>query len=340
MDAELNQRFALLNTYTTRLQEELEPARVELVGWFQTFFRRRRPPQNSTRIRAVLQTQDGIEFQLICNWAPRATRSMIFTPTVTGPTISDTELATLGLQPEYRRFIAHIAFYNLTVSAWVEAGGFAYTHPLNLDNTNIEDANPPCVWLDHAHLYIRNTLDNTPHQRGAVRVRQPVTRGTNPPSPAILAALQRGAISAPTDWAHELAEASDTATAAVLRNFAGLRDSLAAEVLPVAPEFGFSLYSEAGIHGWWIGDMDSETDNQQTRIVAEMLSRWNDLYPALEWMFRSYNLATVNVESVTVATGIRADRRDYNLAAGEHFTPFDPPVAITRVVYLPADAGE
>jgi hypothetical protein len=152
--------------------------------------------------------------------------------------------------------------------------------------------------------------------------------------------LQSGANNALTAWANELTEASDTATATVLRNFDELANRLMAEVRAVAPEAGFKLYSDGTLYGWVIGDCDSETDNAETRLVAKILSRWNDLHPAVEWLFRYYGLHNATVDSVDTKSVSRAQPVVCNLAGGEHFTPFDTTVAVTRVAYLPADAGE
>lgn len=154
-----------------------------------------------------------------------------------------------------------------------------------------------------------------------------------------LTAVQAGEAPALLRWADALADRGATAGADLLRWLPRFHDRIAEEVRLVAPSGGFfvNCVSWREHAAWVIGDCDCEIENQDTRNLDELLAAWNDFHLAVEWLHRQFGLPTVVVEAHALATGRLAERRSFNLAAGEHFTPFGPGV---RVLHLRAEAYE
>lgn len=171
------------------------------------------------------------------------------------------------------------------------------------------------------------------------RIRPPVSYDLPVVPAEIVAAVQAGEAPALLRWADALADRGASAAAELLRWLPSFHDRIAEEVRLVAPSAGFFVNCSPGREhaAWVIGDCDCEIENQDTRNLDELLAAWNDFHPAVEWLHRRFGLPTVSAEAHAIATGRLAEHRSFDLAAGEHFTPFEPGV---RVMHLRAEASE
>jgi hypothetical protein len=154
-----------------------------------------------------------------------------------------------------------------------------------------------------------------------------------PAAPAeLIDAVRNGVATAITDWADFLDKAGAAEAAKLLRWLPEFRASRAEEVQAVCPQFGFAITANSNGHSWWwIGDAGSECDNDEARNLNRLMSAWNEMHPAVEWLLRSYGFPHVTIESLRFATDDRYPNKSYDLTAGQHLEPVADDARVLRL---------
>lgn len=134
--------------------------------------------------------------------------------------------------------------------------------------------------------------------------------------------VRNGAVDAVNHWADAVARAGATATAELLRWLPRFHAMIAEEVRLVSPQFGFAVMpNRSGTAWWWIGDMCSESDNDNARRLGRLIAAWNETHPAVEWLLRRFGFPRAIVETDTLSSNLPGEAKRYDLTAGQHLAP-------------------
>lgn len=320
-----------------RFRDDLAPVRAEFADWLRVLFKKRKPTERATSLYCVIRNLEMNHPMWNFCWDPGPhSRSWNFQHAdPLPPLISLAEIVALGLDNVHPDTMKLLACQDLTVDAWAEAGGFSFARPLYFHPWMFRSPDDPRPWVDWTRDLIRQMLSGERPPGRRVEVDPPVFGKVPAVSAEIIDAVRAGEPAAIQAWADALAEAGDSASAALLRWLPGFYDHLAEDVRLVAPEQGFQVYSADRMTYWFIGDCESDYDNDNTRNLRRLLAGWNDFHPAAEWLYRRLGMPSVAVETRRVADGQLAERRVHDLAAGDHFGPFEPDVGVTRLSVEP-----
>lgn len=281
-------------------------------------------------ITAIETPQPRWEF----GWYPGMhSRYPLFTPVQPIPEFATAaDASALGLPDTGITWLRHCAFQDMTVEAWEQAGGFAFPKQLMIVYRPHESPEAPRAWVEAVREEIRQVA-------GGLR-RRSVHWGLGPPLPfglpeapaGVIEAVRRGEATALTAWADALDRAGATEGAALLRWLPHFGALLAAEVRAVSPQFGFIIHqNRSETAWWWIGDMCSESDNEEARRLGRLMRAWNEMHPAVEWLLRFFGFPHAVIDVIRHETDENLPTQRIDLAAGEHLGPVDADARVLKL---------
>jgi hypothetical protein len=146
-------------------------------------------------------------------------------------------------------------------------------------------------------------------------------------------------------WADALEELGDLAGANLLRQLPKARDEMAQHVsewcehYPGTGEVNLFHNPDDDDHYWFCGDNEIEGDDA-IEIVGPLLARWDQFYPAVEWLVRELGLPFVERVAVPLK-GRRREKTDrYSLGGGGHFDPLPKGCILSSLLCTQNGGGE
>lgn len=328
------QQIDIMNQFLARTREMLAPIRSEMATWFRKDIKKRKGPKGATgfAFSLVMKAETPTpEFEF--DWYPwGSSRLLVFTPSEPVPEIvtSDDAIALNSLAYDGVKMLRDVAFRELVADAWIDADGFSFPKPLVVVKWHFENPSSPRPWID---LF----FELLEYYSGGRRTPQ-LCFGPSAPIPlprvsvTLIRSVQDGNPEALQEWIGLLEQANIPSYPELLRWLTTFVDSIGEELRAVSPQSGFSIvpYTNATA-GWLIGNKFSKPETADSYKLSQLLSAWNDLFPAIEWFFRRLELLRIDIERIVAATYEQKETSHVGLAAGAHLTALREGEAVTRL---------
>lgn len=337
MSQELSDCLCRLDEFRQRARNALTPQRAELAAWYADFFRRRRGPRSTTYfvmalVRGVETPRPTWQF----DWHPGMhSRCPMFTPVTPVPEfVGPEDPTTVGLPAADTFSLRYLAFQDMAADAWADAGGSDFPKQLLISYWPPEEGDTPPRWVWVVQDQIRRHLSKEVPLGARWGLGPPVPLGLPDVEDGLIVAVRNGEENAVGAWADAVERAGATDAAQLLRWLPRFHAMIAEEVRAVSPQFGFAVIlnsSRTGTAWWWIGDMCSESDNDDSRTLGRLMAAWNETHPAVEWLLRRFGFPHAEVEAIRHATDENLGTRTYHLTAGEHLEPVADDVRVLRL---------
>lgn len=335
MSEELARKLQFLDEYRQRARETLAPVRRELAAWYRDFFRKKKGPGKATHMNLTLvRNNEGPEAQWEFGWYPGMhSRYPIFKPTQPVPTITtEADVAAVGLYPGDLFTLRYLAFKDMAADAWEDAGGFAFPKKLMIAYHEYLSPGAPRAWVEPVKSQIHERASGVKPLGARWGLTAPQLFGLPETPVELIDAVRNGDESAITNWADFLEKAGAIEAAKLIRWVPSFHAALAEEVRAVSPQFGFAITAQSRGHAdWWIGDMCSEVENADALNLGRLLSAWNEMHPAVEWLLRKFDFPHAAVEAIHYATDDVLPTVTCNLSAGQHLAPVAEDVRVLKL---------
>ncbi len=331
MSQDLSDSFRRLDEFRQRAREALAPQRTELAAWYADFFRRRRGPATATHLSmAIIREYDTPHPRWEFDWYPGMhSRCPVFTPVRPVPVFATAaDAGGVGLPAGEVLSLRYVAFQDMAAEAWIDAGGFAFRKRFMILGWPFEQADARRPWVEAYQALIREWVECArPQPRPRRRASAPEALDLSSVPPEVFDAMREGEEYAVGECAEGLESVGAMAPAGLFYWLHGFQIALTPEVRATAPQQGFAVdVNENGFAWWWVGDMCSEADNDDSRQLGRVMAAWDETHPAVEWMLRQFGFPHVTVE-----TEQPAESKTYHLSVGEHLEPLPDGVRVLRL---------
>jgi hypothetical protein len=335
MSKDISRNLESLDEFRQRARETLAPFRNELTAWFRDFFRKKKGPAKSTHMNlALVRNSEGPEPQWEFGWYPGMhSRYPFFKPSQSVPVFTtEADVSSVGLYPGDVFTLRYLAFQDMAADAWEEADGFLFPKKFMVCYHEYLAPGAPRPWVEPLKQQVQQRAEGVKPLGARWGLTAPQPFGLPVTSVDLIDAVRNGGATAITDWADALERAGASEPAKLLRWLPGFHAALADEVRAVSPQFGFAITAISKGHAyWWIGDMCSEVENADAFNLGRLLSAWNEMHPAVEWLLRRFDFPHAAIEAIRYATDDNLPKKSYDLGNGQHFDPIDDDARVLKL---------
>ncbi len=328
------QQLKIMNQFLARSREALAPVRAEMAEWFRKDIKKRKGPKSATgfALSLIMKAETPTpEFEF--DWYPwGSNRLPVFIPSEPVPTIvsQDDAIALNSLAYDGVKMLRDVALRDLVADAWIDADGFSFPKPLVVVKWPFESPSSPRPWIDlfFELLEYYSGGRRTPQLCFGPSTAIPLPRV----SATLIRSVRDGNPEALQEWIGLLEQASVPSYPELLRWLTTFVESIGKELEAVLPQSGFSIVPYTNeTAGWLIGNKFSKPDTADSYKLSQLLSAWNDLFPAIEWFLRRLGLPRIEIERIVATTYEEKETIRVELAAGASLTGFREGEAATRL---------
>jgi hypothetical protein len=327
MSVTLDQALAALEDFRAKMREHYQNDRRTMTELLRQL-PRGKAPKKATAFMASL----GYD-EILFNW-DQGSRSPSTRFTLSQGHIPKDPAVFQSMNLSFDHFteLNSVILTDLVVDAWIEADGLHQaSRPLAIWRTLIDSREVEPEILKSLRATIQRLTDRLNDRANA-----PIAEEARPAiRPEQNVACHNAEPLALQNWAHSLLEEGFPQAAAGLHWFEEYRNRIAKSAATwMNVGQGMMVFRDHNNTWWSLGEEGNSVPgdgNPDSQHWQQVLDSWNDLFPAIEWFFRTLGYTQVSVHAHYPRDATLALSATYHFAHGDHLVPLPAQASVTEI---------